>query len=497
MFVIFGLLGCATTLPPPKPLDHQMGGIGISLKTRPPVKIVTQKPDRVYFVKLHEGTESSLIQSSVMASNYVKGDYIYLLNAPPGRYVAVAATRSQFVVSLGKTDYATYFPKELIKLTEVTVKPGSVVFMGEFIVDQSVGLKGCDDVQLHYYRLLAPGAENRIMFGDYHYRGSLYRAHQDKAAYDQYLIKAKEHLGDTGWAEFMYAETQYRPDRLTRLEYQLREGNLLSYNFRSMEKMEGKELCFEGKLIQMISKEKDTGEFSLQEMVNAKWVKGMEEVKKELESIPQFFREGVALSSRKIQANGSVSWEYQSFPWRLPFSLLGKPVLAFPNHPVRIGDSWQSGSEFVFGFNLTFVGFRDVLGYQCAEINVSIPVAPSVKFEGTLFFAIKEGILVKYVLEHQVESSFVKEMIQLAKLEQLSSEELQREKTAWDHLVEGEQYLRAGKAQKAKVALEKLLASSPQSRWEQGVKNWTSRLEKKLTLFKDLAFRLCSALMGG
>ena len=189
VFVIFGLFGCAH---PPDLLDTEMGGIAICVKTRVPIKIFTVKPDRVYFARLYEDNESSFIRHTVIPSNFARGGYFYLLNVPPGRYAAVATFRSQsrllnssspsssnLTISIPIED-RTYFSKEIVKLTEVTVKAGAIAFMGEFIVDQSHGLGDADEVQLHYHRLLVPEHERigsfwRFIAGMYDYEGSLHR----------------------------------------------------------------------------------------------------------------------------------------------------------------------------------------------------------------------------------------------------------------------------------------------------------------------------------
>ena len=40
-----------------------------------------------------------------------------------------------------ESEYTTFFPEELIKLTEVTVPAKAIVFMGEYIVDLNTGIE--------------------------------------------------------------------------------------------------------------------------------------------------------------------------------------------------------------------------------------------------------------------------------------------------------------------------------------------------------------------
>ena len=47
----------------------------------------------------------------------------------------------------------------MIAETEVTLSAGSVAFMGDFVVDQSLGLKDADATQRHLYALFGGGDE--------------------------------------------------------------------------------------------------------------------------------------------------------------------------------------------------------------------------------------------------------------------------------------------------------------------------------------------------
>jgi len=233
--LIMGLLGCAGTMPPVKPLSSEMPAIGIAIKIRAPVKIFSSKPNRVYFIKLDEADSAAsanyLVQSNqLIQSNYVNQNQMYLLNAKPGRYAVVAAFHSKSTpnipgggspgksgvsVSVGvnmpsETKYNTFFSKELIKLTEVTVKPGEMVFMGDYVIDQSTGFKEADDTQSYYLQLIAPGAKTGYMSmafsGSNYYRGALHEHKRDRQAEMQFLTNALEHLKGTEWVKMIDKE---------------------------------------------------------------------------------------------------------------------------------------------------------------------------------------------------------------------------------------------------------------------------------------------------
>lgn len=211
------IAGCAS-MPVPKMADPQTAVVGIQIETQVPIGIFSQKPDVVYFVKIDN--EGDITQNQVIPSNFAKDGRIYLLNARPGKYAAVAAFRSQagspftpapqpgvnVSVSIGKTGYTTYFSKELIEATKVDVGPGEVVFMGSYIVKQSVGLTDAEPIQSHYANLLAPGSSKsgfgHLLSGDYHYRGAVGEAKRDNDARTEFIKKARDDLAEGGWGPF-------------------------------------------------------------------------------------------------------------------------------------------------------------------------------------------------------------------------------------------------------------------------------------------------------
>jgi hypothetical protein len=216
--ILFVLLvtGCAS-MPVPRMEDPQASAIGIQVETQAPVGIFSNKPDRIFFVRI-DG-EGNIEQNQVVPSNFAKDGRIYLLNAKPGEYAAVAAFRSQagspfapapqpgvsVSVSVGKTGYTTYFSKELIEATKVDAGRGEVAFMGSYVVKQSVGLKDAEAIQNHYAELLAPGSSKsgfgHLLSGDYHYRGAVNEVKRDNDAKTEFLRKAKGDLAEGGWGQ--------------------------------------------------------------------------------------------------------------------------------------------------------------------------------------------------------------------------------------------------------------------------------------------------------
>ena len=136
----------------------------------------------------------------VLPSNYARGKYIYLLNAQPERYVAVAFFRRQVVRGAPTSQYSVYFSEDLIKVTEITVHPAGMSFMGEFDVDTSVGLKKADKAQLHNHGFIGSGDPSGwLMSLDYAYRGSIHKWARNQELEAKFLAAAQKHLGAGGW----------------------------------------------------------------------------------------------------------------------------------------------------------------------------------------------------------------------------------------------------------------------------------------------------------
>ena len=201
----------------PKVEDPQASAIGIQVETQAPVGIFSHKPDRIFFVRI-DG-EGNIEQNQVIPSNFAKDGRIYLLNAKPGKYAAVAAFRSQagspfapapqpgvsVSVSVGKTGYTTYFSKELIEATKVDVGRGEVAFMGGYVVKQSVGLTDAEPIQNHYAELIAPGSSKsgfgHLLSGDWHYRGAALEVRRDNDAKTEFVTQSRDDLAEGGWGQ--------------------------------------------------------------------------------------------------------------------------------------------------------------------------------------------------------------------------------------------------------------------------------------------------------
>lgn len=179
--------------PPPPPIDSQSSVIGMWLKMQAPWRIFHTKPSFVYFVKMDD-QHGVLTQNHFIRSNYSHGNQVYLLNAEPGTYAAVAAVCERQLGISNEKHY--YFSEELIKLTKVTVTPGTVAFMGAFTVDTS-GLLGF----ISSGNLPLP---SRLVVRDGFQYGLAYLARpcqsdHDEKAEEAFLSRMCKYLKDSAW----------------------------------------------------------------------------------------------------------------------------------------------------------------------------------------------------------------------------------------------------------------------------------------------------------
>jgi hypothetical protein len=189
--LLVSVLGaCATQYVIPKVSRPQSSAIGIEIS----LGTFASSPRQVYFAKIDD--KDSLLQQGVYLSNYVSENRIYFLNARPGTYVAVAAHQAGNQQG-SVARYTTYFSKELVELTKVTVHESQFAFMGSFVVNTSSGLEGADEVQSHYRSAIGVTAD----LGSQHSRGTLGERRNDETARNQFLLRAKEDFAGSAWAE--------------------------------------------------------------------------------------------------------------------------------------------------------------------------------------------------------------------------------------------------------------------------------------------------------
>ena len=198
-FLLVAMSAYAEGLAFPKP-NPERGGIAVTMRARLPAG--NKKPvDRVHFVRL--GSQADMFAAeSVVASSFSKEKQVYLLNAEPGRYVAVAADLGGANLTTG--EFKVFFDKATIAETEVEVTPGRIAFMGDFLIDLKVKMNKSDEAQAHYFLLIAPDAAAPAKKGFFSkggssvvpYRGDLVSVDREASTQTEFWTLARDKVFD-------------------------------------------------------------------------------------------------------------------------------------------------------------------------------------------------------------------------------------------------------------------------------------------------------------
>ena len=196
--------------PLPQP-DPERGSIGVTIRAIPPAKIGKMTAVQVYFVRLAEGGDV-LDAEYVVPSNYSKKKQVYFLNAKPGRYIAVAARLKGGGAGF---KYEAFFSMEMLPEMEVTVVPGELVFMGDFLQNTSSKMKEADRAQSHFYRLILPEAARqgfmaRTFSGKAPYTATLKSVDKGAETEREFwsLARKKVFKKEPAWQEFVQKQME-------------------------------------------------------------------------------------------------------------------------------------------------------------------------------------------------------------------------------------------------------------------------------------------------
>jgi hypothetical protein len=218
---LFLSLACVSIPPPPREAED-LSVIGIAANISQPLWS-NKQADYVYFVRLYES--GTYEYNDPIRSNYASGDYVYLFNAQPGRYAAVSVgyvqqtqsapmgssvglgggfSMSYSVSSTSTSNHTTYLPKALVEETVVTVGPAEVAFIGEITLDKR-DWEEADDLQLHYYELMAPGHKDMGFWAKAfsgqggHNAGAEPELDQSRESQDRFLDHSQEEFANAEW----------------------------------------------------------------------------------------------------------------------------------------------------------------------------------------------------------------------------------------------------------------------------------------------------------
>lgn len=212
--IVFGL-AVAKAQPVPEP-DSARATIAVSIEGKPPAGFGKMTGVQVSFVRVQDD-EDILNAEYVITSNYSRNGQVYLLNARPGRYVAVA---TQFARRVG-FDYHAFFSMDMIPQTEITVSAGEMVFMGSFSVNTSTKMSEADAAQSHYFRLVLPteatqGFAGRTFLGGISaYTATLSEVSKDAAGEEDFWSDAQRRVFRR--QPIWQARAQQKLDELSRI----------------------------------------------------------------------------------------------------------------------------------------------------------------------------------------------------------------------------------------------------------------------------------------
>jgi len=188
------MAACKAT-PPPAPAGPATSVVALALRTDPEREPHAGRPRQAYFVRLADDSDP-MRQPEMLRSDFTADGVMFLLNAPPGRYAAVAC----YGQGEGR-EWTAYFPESLIRASEKQVPEGKAVLLGSFVMDlRSISTTG-DAAQKHYMRVLWPdwekkGAALKLFTRDNHAWGGPWR---DAGDADDMVARMRKNLGPE-WA---------------------------------------------------------------------------------------------------------------------------------------------------------------------------------------------------------------------------------------------------------------------------------------------------------
>jgi len=217
VFLIFKLGACATG-PKIKPENPQSSVVGITVNYQTPITLpfMWYPADFIYFVKLSDG-ENILEGTNLIKANYSRLENLYLLNATPGRYIAVAAGYINQGTGIGigpfsiriDSEHVLLFPESLVKQTEVSVQSNQVCYMGQYNVRQNLSFSDLDATQTYYYDVVVPehlGKEFKRETDMAIRHGSICEAKsavKDEESEKKFLEATRSNFKGTDWAAIL------------------------------------------------------------------------------------------------------------------------------------------------------------------------------------------------------------------------------------------------------------------------------------------------------
>lgn len=202
------LIGCAPVekLHPVPAASQGDSLIGIAISLRPLLPLRNYPAEKVYFALVDDN--GSLMQNLVLESSFSRSGRVYLANAKPGNYVAVAATFRYKDINGPEFLYIIYFSKSVVEASRQKICINSFAFMGSHVlVMKPWWLIGADDVQRHYQKLMFPkdivGSLFQYPATHLHFCGEVYSTIHDEESRTVFMGAARSDLAGTDWLSLL------------------------------------------------------------------------------------------------------------------------------------------------------------------------------------------------------------------------------------------------------------------------------------------------------
>jgi hypothetical protein len=117
--------------------------------------------DEIYLIKLD--AKKSLIQPSILKTNYTARKRVYLLNIDPGSYAIVGFHYLEPGAAETQLSWYVTLDENSVKKTIFDIKPGEIKYFGRIKLMNphngflSPGPSDVDTIQAHYLEVLSPG----------------------------------------------------------------------------------------------------------------------------------------------------------------------------------------------------------------------------------------------------------------------------------------------------------------------------------------------------
>lgn len=178
------------------PMPHDPGTASLAIRVSGFSSCQACMAPTIVFAKMNPAMPFNA--KELFNSNYRLEDRFYLLNAPPGRYVPIAALRWRSSGRYGSKLENLFFTREVLKLAERAVAPGTLTFIGDLTIGQQESLSelnGEDDVPIHYWEELS----RRTTYSSDSYQVSIVRFSSGSETEEDLTALIVEDMRQAGW----------------------------------------------------------------------------------------------------------------------------------------------------------------------------------------------------------------------------------------------------------------------------------------------------------